>query len=76
MVLYAIIIISLYVSFSGTPYRNQTYATKMRKLGIIFLLWSLCIMPKAILNLLNLSGFPDQDDSRGDLVDAIVLFLV
>jgi hypothetical protein len=33
-------------------------------------------MPKAILNLLNLSGFPDKDDGRGDLVDAIVLFLV
>lgn len=49
VVLYSATVITIYIYFSGTPYRNQTYATKMRKIGLIFILWSVCLLPKSIL---------------------------
>jgi hypothetical protein len=64
VVLYSITVVTIYIYFSGTPYRNQTYATKMRKISLIFLLWSVCLLPKSILDLSGVSGYPDGEISN------------
>ena len=50
----------LYIYFSGTPYRNETFKTMMRRLAIIFFLWSICQMPKAIFSLAKINAFPSD----------------
>ena len=62
--LYSGTIITIYFYFSGTPYRNQTYATKMRKITLIFILWSICLLPKPILDLADISGYPDGETTN------------
>jgi hypothetical protein len=63
----------LYIYFSGTPYRNQTYATRMKRIGIIFSIWTLCLLPKSILFFTDLL---DLTDKSTDKTNAIGLFLI
>ncbi|CDW78465.1 tkl family protein kinase [Stylonychia lemnae] len=77
---YLIIVIYLYFYFSGTPFRSPTYAQKMKRLAIIFGIWTICMIPKASL---TLSGYQyvsnDQSDQnsndQNDLKTAILTFL-
>ena len=60
---YVSIIGYLYIYYSGTPYKNQTYATMMKKLLVIFSVWSLCQLPRPILTLSKVDAYPLDKDN-------------
>jgi hypothetical protein len=76
--LYVSIISYLYVYYSGTPYKNKTYETMMKRLLINFSIWSLCQLPRPILTLANVNAFiQDEDDfTSDDFTEAIVIFIL
>lgn len=75
---YISIIGYLYIYYSGTPYKNKTYATMMKRLLINFTVWSVCQLPRPILTLANVDAFIQDgtDFSADDFTEAIVIFIL
>lgn len=77
---YNFIVIYLYFYFSGTPFKSPTYAAKMKRLAIIYSIWTVCMIPKASLALagykfLESDADQESDSNPDDLKTAILTFL-
>ena len=66
MAAYISVIGYLYFHYSGTPYKNKTYATMMKRLLIIYTIWSVSKLPLPIMILSNIYGI-NEDGSRFDV---------
>lgn len=78
MTAYISVIVYLYFHYSGTPYKNKTYATMMKRLLVIFTVWSASKLPLPILILSNIYGVNDDGShfDVGDFTEAIVIFIL
>jgi len=48
---FGLMIFSLYFKFSGNPYKSKKHKALMRRISIIFFVWSFCIIIRQILYL-------------------------
>jgi hypothetical protein len=52
-----------YYKYSGVPYKSNTYAVKLRRLAIIFFIWSICLIIKSVM---SLSGVYPRETSKSN----------
>ena len=84
LTLYLTVVAYLYLFFSGIPFKSETYRQRMKRLVLIFVLWSICLIPKAIFTLVGinnpLSLSFSWDDFKGDQSDdlkrALIIFVL
>jgi hypothetical protein len=62
--------IYLYFIFSGTPFKNKTYALKLRRLAINYFIWTACCIINAGM---SLGGVSARDASESDNLKASLL---
>ena len=68
-----IIVVYLYFHFSGTPLKNVTYATKLRRVSINYLIWTICCIIRSSMSLSKIIPL-NNDEFLADTKTAFIIF--